>query len=272
MKRAAQAVTVLLMAMGVAATAPATARAGIHVKLSPDSCVAQPGDTVTVQLRVFQAESEFNAFDAYVLFDPTRLQFVPTAPLSDQIGPLMKRACGSFFHQFTPRPDTLEIHLSMLCPNAFVTGPGVIYQLRFRVLHAVGPTEIACGAHTEFYRAGFFVRPLEAFPMELYAGGFTAVAPSSHVGTAVRLATPWPNPYRGAGPATVQFSLPDRDRVGFAILDPQGRRVAMRDAEYFDSGPHSITWSGLRLAPGHYVVKMTSGAEAGVARNWVVVR
>ena len=31
MKRAAQAVTVLLMAMGVAATAPATAQAGIHV-------------------------------------------------------------------------------------------------------------------------------------------------------------------------------------------------------------------------------------------------
>src|SRR2546422_7001597 len=159
MTRKAQAVAALILALAVGSGSPRGARAGIHVELGPGSSLVQPGDTVTVQLQVFQAESEFNAFDAYLRFDPARLQFVPASSLSQQIGPVMSSGCGSFFHQFKARSDTLEIHLGMLCSNVFVTGPGVIYQVRFRVLEGTGPTQIYLGSGTEFYRAGFFVRP-----------------------------------------------------------------------------------------------------------------
>ena len=272
MTRKAQAVAALILALTMAAASPTGARAAIHVKLGPDSTLVQPGDTVTVQLNLFQAESEFNAFDAYLRFDPTRLQFVPAASISQQIGPVMSGACESFFHQFTPRSDTLEIHLSLLCKNVFVTGPGVIYQVRFLVLNGVGPTQIYLGSGTEFYRAGFFVRPVEALPMELYEGSTASVEPPSNSRIAVQLAAPRPNPYRGEGPATMRFTLPGPDRVGFAILDAQGRRVAERVPEGFGAGPHSIAWSGLRLGSGFYVVKMTSADGVRAARGWVVVR
>ena len=272
MTRNAQAVAALALALTMTLISPADARAGIHVKLGPDSSLVQPGDTVTVQLQVYQADSQFNAFDAFIRFDPSRLQFVPASSISQQIGPVMSSACGSFFHQFIPRSDTLEIHLSLLCKNVFVTGPGVIYQVRFRVLDGAGPTEIYLGSGTEFYAAGFFVRPVETLPMELYEGGTASVGSPSNSGTPLQLSTPRPNPYRGEGPATMRFTLPGPDRVGFAVLDTQGRRVAARAPEDFEAGSHAIAWSGLRLAPGHYVVKMSSAAGLRAARSWVVVR
>jgi hypothetical protein len=222
---------------------------------------------------VFEAESEFNAFDAFVTFDPTRLEFVATSPVNGQIGPVMSSVCSNFFHQFVPHPDNLEIHLSLMCANTFVTGPGVIYQVRFRALSPIrGATQLGWGVDTEFYRAGFFVRPVEEIPMTLFVGRIGSVGPPTAGATAVWLATPRPNPYQGTGPATLAFSLPGPDRVRFEILDTQGRRVAERAPEDFGAGSHSVAWSGLRLEPGRYLVRMSSGSGAGAARTWAVVR
>src|SRR5204863_1216592 len=130
-----------------------------------------------------------------------RLQFVPAASLGQQIGPVMSSACGSFFHQFKARSDTLEIHLGMLCSNVFVTGPGVIYQVRFRVLDGTGPTEIYLGSGTEFYRAGFFVRPVEALPLDLYEGATASVGSPSNSGPPLQPSTTSPHPYPVEAPA-----------------------------------------------------------------------
>ncbi len=261
-----------LVAAAIIAAIPSTARAGIHVSLEPDSARVQPGDTVTVRLTVFQAESQFNAFDAYVGFDPLRLQFVQVLPLDSQIGPLMKADCDNFFHQFSAHPNSVEIHLSLLCSGTFEIGPGVIYLLRFVALPVVGPTQLTWGAGTEFYRAGFFVRPVEELPMTLFVGGVGSVEPPQAGGTKLWLATPRPNPWRGRGAVELSFFLPDPEQVGFVVIDAQGRRVAERASEGFGVGSHTIAWSGLRLSPGRYLVRMTSGAGAGAARAWVVAR
>src|SRR5258705_3118612 len=158
---------VLLLALGAAAALPSVVRAAIHVSLEPDSITVQPGDTVRVKLTIFQAESQFNGFGSYVGFDPTRFAFV-SMPLDSQLGPVMTSICNNFFHQFTAHASSLEIHLAMLCSNTFATGPGEIYRVRLRVLPVMGSTTLVWQTGTEFYRAGFFVRPVESIPMVVF--------------------------------------------------------------------------------------------------------
>ena len=260
----------LLLALGAVTGLPSVARAGIHVSLDPSSATVQPGDTLIVKLSVFQAESQFNGFDAYVGFDPARLAFVSVTP-DNQIGSVLTGVCNNFFHQFLAHSNFVEIHLSMLCPSTFATGPGEIYELRFRALPTTGSTTLVWQTGTEFYRAGFFVRPVESIPATLLVQDLTAVPPSAKwVGAS--LETPWPNPYQGRGPVTLKFSLPESSQVGFTILDAQGRLVASHAAEELGAGAHSISWAGLRLAPGRYLVKMNSGNRTQAARSWVVVK
>jgi hypothetical protein len=261
---------VLLFALGgVVALAPA-ARAGMHVSLEPDSVIVQPGDTVTVKLTVFQAESEFNGFDAYVGFDPTRFAFV-SSTLDSQIGPVLTAVCNNFFHQFTAHPSSVEIHLSMLCSSTFATGPGEIYHVRLRALPVTGPTTLSWQTGTEFYRAGFFVRPAELVPMVVLVQDLTAVPPSGRPAGAA-FDAPWPNPWRNGGPVTLQFSLNEDAPVHFKILDAQGRLVASHAMGELGAGAHTFAWAGLRLAPGRYLVELNSGNSTQAARPLVVVQ
>lgn len=271
MRRSTLGSVALLLALWVTLVLPPMARAGIHVSLEPDSATVQTGDTVTVRLTIFKAESQFNAFDAFVAFDPARVEYV-SAALDSQIGSLMSGACDNCFHRFVPHPDNVEIHLSFMCPSTFVTGPGEIYRVRLRVLPGDGPTDLVWRSGTEFYRAGFFVRPVESLPMTLFVHDLNGVGPPAAGAAGLSLETPRPNPYRGSGPATVKFWLAAPSRVGFVILDAQGRNVASRAPEEFSAGTHSFAWTGLRIAPGRYLVKMTSGTSGETARTWVVVR
>jgi hypothetical protein len=261
--------SLLLLALGAVAGLPTAARAGMHVSLEPDSVTVQPGDTLTVKLSVFAEESQFNGFDAFVGFDPARFEFVSSS-LADQLGPVMTGVCDNFFHQFVAHPSSVEIHLSMLCAGTFASGPGEIYRVRLRALAATGPTTLVWQTGTEFYRAGFFVRPVEAIPMAVFVQDLAAVPPPT-TRTGVSLDTPRPNPYRGGGPVTLGFSLQGAASVGFTILDPQGRRVAARALGELGAGAHSFAWTGLRLAPGRYLVELRSGTSIQAARPWVVV-
>lgn len=261
---------VLLLALGAAAALPPVARAGMHVSLEPDSVTVQPGDTVTVKLTVFQAESQFNGFDGFVGFDPARFAFV-SSPLADQLGPVLTSVCNNFFHQFVPHASSVEIHLSMLCAGTFATGPGEIYRFRLRALPLIGPSTLVWQAGTEFYRAGFFVRPVESLPMTVFVQDNTAVPPFT-TSEGLSLESPWPNPWRGGGPVTLSFSLHADSQVGFRILDAQGRLVASRALGELGAGVHSFAWTGLRLAPGRYLVELKSGNNVQAARPWVVVR
>lgn len=260
----------LLVLLGAMLSLPTVALATIYVSLEPDSATVQPGDTVTVKLTIFQADAQFNGFDAFVSFDPSRLALVST-PLADQVGSVFSGACSNLFQSFVAHPDSVEIHLGMLCPATFVTGPGDIYKFRLRVLAPLGPTDLVWSTGTEFFRAGFFVRPRVEVPMTLFVKNLAAVGPSSPA-AGLSLATPWPNPYRGVGPLTLHFSLADSAPVGFTIFDTQGRCVASHAPEQYGAGTHSFAWTGLGLLPGRYLVKMSSGSNLQIARAWVVVR
>jgi hypothetical protein len=261
---------VLLIALGAVAVLPSIARAGIHVSLEPDSVIVMPGDTVTVKLTIFQSESEFNGFDAFVGFDPARFAFVSSS-LASQLGPVMTSVCNNFFHQFSAHSNSVEIHLAMLCPSTFATGPGEIYRVRLRALPVTGPTTLVWQTGTEFYRAGFFVRPVESLPMMVFVQDNTAVPPSMRA-TSVSFEPPSPNPFRGGGAVTLKFSLQGASRVGFSILDAQGRLIASHAMGELGAGAHSFAWTGLRLAPGRYLVELNSGNSTQAARPLVVVQ
>src|SRR5881409_2410479 len=100
--------------VAVLGAAPAAA-SGVHVNFGGNAIAVPPGGEFMVQLRVSQADAEFNAFDAEVDFDRSRLTSVALSPVSDQIGPVMSGACGQTFHQFIQHPNYLEIHLGLLC-------------------------------------------------------------------------------------------------------------------------------------------------------------
>jgi hypothetical protein len=244
---------------------------GVHVRLDPATLVVQPGDTFTVNVNVFQADEQFNAFDLHVLFDSSRVSFVPTTPVSKQLGPLVTSSCNNVFHIFTPTPTSVIANVSLLCNNTYLTGPGVIYILRFRARSTLGTTMITWGPLTLFYRAGIIVSPLELQPMTVSVGQ-TAVEPV-HAGVPrVALGAPRPNPRRGARPVTVPFDLPRTDTVELNLFDVAGRRVAHRDPELFAGGRHAILWRVPAIRAGRYALRLTTGAGDTLTRTWTVIR
>lgn len=172
----------LLVALGLAVALPASA-AGIHVDLEPAPVSVPASTDFTVNLTIFQADASFNAFDAYVVFDPSRVSFVSG---SNQAGPVVTAACGNLFQIFkvdNVQPadlDTLEIHLSLLCNNTSMTGPGSIYRVKFHSGTTPGGTSITWGASTHFYDAGRLVTPLETrnLPVQIQCPAIGA-APST---------------------------------------------------------------------------------------------
>jgi hypothetical protein len=159
------------VALGVWGLRAPAAQAEISVGFAPDSITVAPGDTFTVALAVLQDGAEFNAFDAAILFDPTRLTFVPTTPVGEQQGPMIRAACRNTFHRFGTGPDSLEIALSLLCSNAVVTRRGDIYQVKFQAGTTPGSTTIRLGPSTEFYRAGLFARPVRKQDLSIVIAG-----------------------------------------------------------------------------------------------------
>jgi hypothetical protein len=135
----------------------------------------------------------------------------------------------------------------------------------------IGPSTLVWQAGTEFYRAGFFVRPVESIPMTVFVQDNTAVPPSMR-STSMSFEPPSPNPFRGGGALSLKFSLQGASRVGFKILDAQGRLIASHALGDLGAGAHSFAWTGLRLAPGRYLVELKSGNNTQAARPWVVVQ
>jgi hypothetical protein len=265
----AAAALALLAALG---GAPQAGRADVYVGLLPSTMTVSPGDTFTVTMAIADPDSSFNAFDASIRFDPARLEFVPTSPVSSQRGALMTSACSNTFHHFDTAPDSLKITLSLLCSGVYVAGPGNLYQVRFRALSGLGTTTISLGPFTEFYKAGLFVRPLHVTTMIVTVSGPTGVAPGPAPGGSLRLAPVVPNPRRGSSSLRLEFDVPSADRVSFDVLDLQGRRLAERPAQSFGAGRHSVTWAPPTLANGDYFVRLRSAANGSVIQRWASLR
>jgi hypothetical protein len=87
------------------------------------------------------------------------------------------------------------------------------------------------------------------------------------------LATPAPQPLRSGAVARLRFGLARAGHVRLAVVDLQGRRIATVIDAGLAAGEHAAEVPGgsTRLAPGHYVVRMTApGFEA--SRRLIVMR
>ena len=78
------------------------------------------------------------------------------------------------------------------------------------------------------------------------------------------------NPARGRA-LVVDVALPSADPARLEVLDVMGRRVAMRELGSLGTGRHSVDLgAGQRFAPGVYLLRLTQGNDARVARVTVI--
>ena len=79
-----------------------------------------------------------------------------------------------------------------------------------------------------------------------------------------------PDPVRSRA-LVVDVALPNADPARLELMDIMGRRVAMHDLGSLGVGRHSVNLgAGQRFAPGVYLLRLTQGGEARVARVTVV--
>jgi len=246
--------------------------AGVHAGFQSDRIHVAPGDTFTVEITVRLADAPFNAFDASVRFDPPKLTFVPTSPVSAQRGPVMTNACPNTFHLFNAASDSLRITLGLLCSGVAVTGPGVTYRVKFAAGLSPGLTTLSLGPYTRFYNAGALVTPLETSGMLVEIGNVVGVGPPAAPGHALDLGPPRPSPMVGAGRLTLAFVLPASDEIGAELLDILGRRAGALDSRHFGAGPQTLVWDLPALPPGRYVVRLSARSGLAASRALVILR
>lgn len=244
--------------------------AGVHVRLQTAAATVAQNQEFDVELRVFQADDPFNAFDAAVRFDPARLTFVAPPNPATQQGALMTAACANRFHLFSAAPDSLKINLSLLCSGVTVTGPGVIYKVRLRAGTQPGPVELTFGPSTRFYRGGFFVDPLETQSLAMCIENCTTDA-SDAPPAVLGLMPPSPNPWRPNQTARFAFVTAVGGPVRLEVFDLAGRRVAERGPEWCGAGRHEWTLSRPRDASGIGFARLVT-PDGTTSRTIVLVR
>lgn len=253
--------------------APATALSDtVHVAVVPVPTAADAGDTVLVELTVPVAGPAFNAYDAYLTYDPAVLQFLPAANVSTQEGPLMTSACSLRFHVF--QADTLAGRLrvshSLMCAGRSVTGPGVLYRVKFRCREANAETPLTLllelPHETAFYLAGMYVTPLAATGATVRVGApWAAPVPPGSAGDRFHLRAT-PNPFNPR--TTITFAVDDADDAAVTIHAVDGRLVRRLWEGRLAAGPWSGLWDGRdddghNVAAGVYLVRVrTAGGTA----------
>jgi hypothetical protein len=264
----------LLAVVNAAAAGGAPAHA-FTVAGATDTVVVASGGTFTVDFVVRDPDSPFNAFDLSVHFDPSRLTSTPMSPLSLQRGSLMVNACAinEPFHLFSSAADSAVGTLVILCDGVSVTGPGVIYRLRFDAAPVNAWTQLTLGPGTGFYNGGPRVNGVTLRPVVVRIGNpLVGVGGPPRVPATPELQAVAPNPARAARALAVSFTLPRAQRADVAVLDAQGRRVAGSASSPREAGPHRVDVALPSLAPGRYTIALRT--ESGVTRTrpWVVLR
>jgi hypothetical protein len=187
----------------------------------------------------------------------------------------MSDACPTLFHQFSSyaesNVDSTVADVSLLCNQTFVTGPGVIYRLRFLAGSTSGAALFSIGASSRFYAAGVYVNPVFSEGLALQIASSLDV-PSGPSERGERLEAPRPNPLRPGDSASVAFTLPTRAAAVLELFDLAGRRVARYDAGVVPAGRTLVRWSVPGLSAGHYQLRLSADGRI-VARNaWVILR
>lgn len=281
-RRAAMAGALALLLSAPTATAgidlPAAAALADTVRLHvvPQPAVADAGDTILVELVVPAAGPAFNAYDAYLTYDPAVLRFLPAANIATQEGPLMTTGCGLRFHVF--QADTLAGRLrvshSLLCAGQSRTGPGVVYRVSFRCrdVDAVTPLALLLEApwKTAFYNAGLFVTPLATAGATVRVGTpWVAPAPQPvPAAVTMRLAAA-PNPFNPL--TTISLAGAGAGPVEVTVYGPDGRRVRVLWQGSAAAGTWTGAWdgrddSGRAVAAGIYLVRARAEGGSAVTR------
>jgi hypothetical protein len=176
-----------------------------------------PGGEFDVRIEVPASGSAFNAFDVVVGYDPAVLTLLPTSPTTLQQGCLFTGVCGpacsgGTIHWFSSAGDSVMATVSMLCNGVSVTGPGTIYQLRFRASNTVQVTTLSIRGK-EFFDAGVLVTPVSSTGCQVGIGIALGV-PAREAGTLRVQADP--NPAFGAVRLTITGDGPAPARGGRA--------------------------------------------------------
>lgn len=216
-------------------------QANVNLALLPDTVNVQPGEIFDVELTITEEGSAFNGYDAVIGFDPAVLTFLQR-PQSEQEGPLMTEACPNRFHIFEvlPAGDALSLSHVLLCAGVSITGPGVVYQLRFQAGELNTTTEISLLEGTGFFLAGMAVSPVITEDAVVQIGTVSAVLPERPASEfALRAA---PNPFN---PMTaISFTLPESGWVHLSVFNANGLRVKRLLDDYLGPGRQEHFWDG----------------------------
>lgn len=253
----------VILAVALALAAPA-ARADVDLAVLPASISVGPGQIFDVELTIPQAGAAFNGYDAIVGFDPAVLTFIEL-PTAEQEGPLMTDACGNRFHVFEVGPfgDTLSISHVLLCAGASVSGPGVVYRLRFQAGEESTSTSINLLPGTAFYLSGIFVNPVNTWDAEVHIGPVSP-APNIPENMAPNL-TAAPNPFN---PTTrISFEAAESTTASITIYSSRGSRIVLLFDDLAAAGLNSVIWDGRDLhgqamGSGVYLVRLEMGGKS----------
>lgn len=242
------------------------ARAAVTLVVSPETLTVAPGATFTLTLQVPVTGSSFNGYDAVVEYDPAKLTFLPTNPITQQEGASMRAACPNTFFVFSAAGDSLSISHVLLCNGATLGGPSQLCVLKFRASNAPGATWVRL-RNVQFYSEGLFVNPAITRDA-LVKWGVVLDVPPAGPPLEVRLGVR-NNPSRSD-----QWIDADSPVSGFQdiqIFDPAGRVVRHLDSGFRSAGTRSIPWdgrddAGRKVSPGIYRIRFeAAGRRAGAA-------
>lgn len=229
---------------------PRFASAGVDVALVPEVSWVQPGDEFDVTLEITQAGSTFNAYEALLEYDPQALTYVPTSPGTRE-GAYMRSACGNTQNLFSANPGQLQVTHVLLCAGTSLTGPGVLYRLRFRANADTGTATVRF-ERVKFYEAGF------AVPVDRTTDAMLEIRDPTDTRTALQphpLLFAHPNPCRDR--LEIRYEPGTGHEVTLTLLDARGRLVRT-----LSTTKSSFAWdlsdkSGRRLPAGVYWLRAT---------------
>jgi hypothetical protein len=167
--------------------------------------------------------------------------FHPAIAVSLQVGPLMSAACPNGFHLFSAEGDTIRITYSLLCAGARVTGPGVIYRLRFRAPPMPAVTDIRF-VSARFANAGVPLSPVVTTDAMVQVGDVSAVPDGPRAGVSV-LSPASPNPFHAS--SNLSFTVGTAGHALLRVFAPDGREVRTLFDGWVEAGAsRSLTWDG----------------------------
>lgn len=79
----------------------------------------------------------------------------------------------------------------------------------------------------------------------------------------------YPNPFNPS--STIQFDLPEADRVKIEIFNTIGQQVAVVTDRFYQAGNHQVTFDGSSLTSGIYIYRLTI-ADQALTRSMTLVK